>query len=53
MNYIIILFLLIMAIYPLSYAKYNWNNKNKFGAVGMILLILASIIVPVILLFVR
>ncbi len=53
MNYILILFILIMALYPLSYAKYNWKNKNKFGAVGMILLILASIVVPVILIFIR
>lgn len=53
MNYIVILFLLIMAIYPLSYAKYNWKKKNKLGAVGMVLLVLASIVLPAFLLFIR
>lgn len=51
--FIIIPFLLVMAVYPFSYAKYNWDNKNKLGAVGMILLTLASIVLPTILLIIR
>ncbi len=53
MNFIIIPFLLIMAVYPISYAKYNWDHKNRLGAVGMILLTLASIALPAIILFTR
>jgi hypothetical protein len=53
MKFILIPFLLIMAVYPLSYAKYNWKNKNRLGAVGMVLLVLASIVLPSILLFIR
>lgn len=53
MKYIIILFLLIMSIHPLSYAKYNWGKKNKLGAIGAILLAIAAVVFPSVLLILR
>jgi len=53
MIFIILPALLILAVYPLSYAKYNWDHKNKLGAVGMILLTLISIVLPTIMLLTR
>ncbi|HPM00037.1 MAG TPA: hypothetical protein PLS45_09150 [Bacillota bacterium] len=53
MTYIVILFLIILSIYPLSYAKYNWDRKNKLGAIGTIILAMAAIAVPSILLLFR
>jgi hypothetical protein len=42
-----------MSIHPLSYAKYNWNKKNKLGAIGVILLALAAVVVPSVMLWLR
>jgi len=53
MTYIVILFLIILSIYPLSYAKYNWDRENKLGAIGTIILAMAAITVPSILLLFR
>jgi len=53
MRYIIMLFLIIISIYPLSYAKYNWDRKNKLVAIGTIILTMAAIAVPSILLLFR
>lgn len=53
MRYIIILFLLILSMYPFSYARYNWNNNNKFSAIGCILLAVMSIVLPSIIIIIR
>lgn len=53
MKYIVILFLLIMSIHPFSYAKYNWDKKNKLGAIGVILLAMAAVVVPSVMLWLR
>lgn len=50
MLYWVLPFLLCMAFYPLSYAKYNWNRRNKFGALGIILLVILSVLLPVLIL---
>lgn len=53
MKYLFIFLLLLTAVNPLSYAKYNWSRKNKLGAIGVILLALAAVIIPSVLLFLR
>ncbi|OPZ91518.1 MAG: hypothetical protein BWY74_01948 [Firmicutes bacterium ADurb.Bin419] len=53
MKLIIILFLLIISIQPISYAKYNWSRNNKLGAVGTIFITLVGVVYPVVLLFSR
>jgi hypothetical protein len=53
MKYVAILFLLIVSVYPLSYAKYNWSRNNKLGAIGSILLAVAAVIFPSVLLILR
>lgn len=53
MKYLVIPLLLILSIYPLSFAGYNWRKKNKFGAFGMLLLVLAQIVLPGVLLLTR
>lgn len=53
MKYIVIPILLIVSIYPFSYARYNWNKKNKLGAVGSVLLAILVIVYPAVILFTR
>ena len=53
MKYIIILLLLVLAIHPLSYAKYCWSKKNKLGALGVILIALLAIAAPSVLLIMQ
>lgn len=53
MKYILLFFLLILSIYPLSYAKYNWDKKNKSGAVGCVFLAVAAVVMPSVILWVR
>ena len=38
MKYPIIILILIILIYPLSFAMYNWNNDNKTAAIGTVLI---------------
>ncbi len=53
MKYPIIILILIILIYPLSFAMYNWNNDNKTAAIGTVLITLASLILPFYILFLR
>ena len=53
MKYFVILLLLLLSINPISYAKYNWNKKNRLGAVGCILLVVLSVALPSILILAR
>lgn len=53
MKILTILFLLIISIKPLSYAKYNWSRNNKLGAVGTIFIALVGVVYPIVLLYLR
>jgi hypothetical protein len=53
MKYVASIFILLSTLYILSFAKYNWNKKNKTAAVGAILLGLLSIALPAIVMFTR
>lgn len=53
MKYIEIFVLLVVSIYPFSYARYNWSNKNKLGAVGVALLGAVGIVYPAMLILTR
>ncbi|MGE5415356.1 MAG: hypothetical protein ACM3UZ_01060 [Acidobacteriota bacterium] len=46
MKYLIIFFLLVISIYPLNFAKYNWDQNNKLGAAGVLLLAVLSVAIP-------
>jgi hypothetical protein len=51
MNYFLVLILILIAIRPLSYAKYNWDRKNRFQAFGVVLLVLLSVVLPIMILW--
>lgn len=53
MKYFVIVFLLILSVYPFSYVKYVWQGKNYFGALGMGFITLVSILFPAYLLLIR
>lgn len=53
MKYAAIPLLLIVSIYPFSYAKYNWNKKNRPGAVGAVLIGISAVVYPSVLIFTR
>ena len=53
MKYFVIVFLLLVSIYPLSYVRYVWSKKNYIGALGMVFITMLSFIFPVYLLFTR
>lgn len=53
MKYIEILFLIILALYPFSYAAYNLRMKNRLAAVGSILIAIAAIVFPMVLILTR
>lgn len=52
MKYILLVILFVISVYPFSYARYNWNNKNKLGAVGAAVVGIAAIVYPAILILV-
>ena len=53
MKWIMIIFLVVISLYPMNYAKYNWSNKNKLGAIGVALLVILSVLLPTVMLFMR
>ena len=53
MKYVRVFLYIVSTLYILSFAKYNWNKKNKTAAVGAILLGLLSIALPAIVIFTR
>ncbi len=53
MKYLEILFLISISINTFSYAGYNWNNKNKWGAIGLTLLGILVIVYPSFLILTR
>ena len=50
-KYIVITLVFLSAIYTFSFAKSTWKEKNKFGAVGVVIIGLTSIVLPLIILF--
>lgn len=46
MKYLVFVLILLASFQPFSFVIYNWHNKNKKAAVGVILLILLSFIMP-------
>ena len=48
MRYLLLLLLVPVMPYTISYAMYNWNRKNRKAALGVLLLAAAAIVVPVI-----
>ncbi|HHW47412.1 MAG TPA: hypothetical protein GXX14_02200 [Clostridiaceae bacterium] len=53
MKFVASIFILLSTLHILSFAKYNWNKKNKTAAAGAILLGILSIVLPAILMFAR
>ncbi|HEY9062956.1 MAG TPA: hypothetical protein VIO64_21035 [Pseudobacteroides sp.] len=49
----IIILLLLIAIYTISFGRWTWKRKNKLGAVMVFLVALATVALPVYVLFVR
>jgi len=48
MLYLIIIFLLVVSFYTLTFAKYTWHKGNISGAIGVIFLALVSLVFPAI-----
>lgn len=48
MPYLIIIFLLIISFYTLTFAQYTWNKGNAGGAISVIILALVALIFPAI-----
>ena len=46
MEYAIIILIALPGLYSLNYAKYNWKNGNRSGAVGVLLPAALSVIGP-------
>jgi hypothetical protein len=44
MRYILILLILIVNYYPLTYGKYLWNTGKRSGALGVMLIVAVSTI---------
>lgn len=51
MNILVIIFLIIMAIYPLNFAKYNWKKKQYIQSLGVLLIIVVMLVLPIITLY--
>lgn len=52
-KYITVAGLLTISIYPFSFVKYQWKQKNKLGACGTILITVVSVIFSSVLLLLR
>ncbi len=48
MHYAVLFLLLPTTLYTLSYVGYNWKNKNRKAAAGLIIMLAASVALPVI-----
>ena len=53
MRYVALIIILLASIYNLGYIKNNWKKKNRFGAIGVLLLVVISIVLPVFIMFIR
>ena len=52
MNVIIMMLIISILTYTLSYAKYNWSIDNRLGALGLILLSATTLVLATYFLFV-
>ena len=48
MKFLVIALIILPALYATSYAKYNWDKKNKAGVFGILLITILSIILPIV-----
>lgn len=46
MKYLAMLLPLFVALYLLSFVKYNWNIKNKKAAIGSAIIAIAALVMP-------
>ncbi|HEY9059289.1 MULTISPECIES: hypothetical protein [Oscillospiraceae] len=46
MKILIMLLVICPNIYTFSYARYAWESKNKAGAAGILILMLAALLLP-------
>lgn len=46
MLYIVMILPLFVSMYLLSFAKYNWNQKNKKAAIGSVIIAIAAFVMP-------
>jgi len=53
MKYVAVIFILFSVLHVFSFAKYNWNKKNRTAAAGAILLGILSIALPAIVMLTR
>jgi hypothetical protein len=51
MDFAVIIGLTAVFVYMSSFAKYNWDRQNRLGAAGVLLLALASAVLPLIAMF--
>lgn len=49
----IIILLLLIAVYTISFGRWTWKRKNKLGAIMVFLVALATLVLPVYALFIR
>lgn len=47
MKYILFIALIPLSVYLISFARFNWQKKNRRAAVGIILINLAAVVLPV------
>ncbi len=52
MNIFIMLLIISVVAYTLSYAKYNWSIHNRLGAIGLVLLTVITFVMATFILFV-
>jgi hypothetical protein len=52
MKYIILILLMLPALYLISYAQYSWKD-SKFSAMGLIIILVMSIVLPAYMLFIK
>jgi hypothetical protein len=45
--------LILLSLYPLSYAKYNWGKKQYLQAIGMVFIVMVMLALPVYVLLTR
>lgn len=53
MKYIVAIIIILPSLYTFSYAKSVWKKKDVFPAIGAIFLAVLSIVLPLIMLFIR
>jgi hypothetical protein len=52
-TYVLIALLILLSLYPLSYAKYNWGKKQYLQSIGMLFIVMVMLGLPIYVLFTR